>query len=303
LSELGRYIQAGATQYFLVNTSDIRPVTMTSRVVMDVAWKGLPQGDGDASDQVYLRWASEEFGDKAARRVAGIYKEYFNAPAHFGKPAIEYGDQLYHTEARQMLLTYMIDSSLYSIPSQAPKWEPARILGQEAGRPAGEDWLKQTITKELEQCADAQPRWDAVWKEAVAAEPLVAPDRRLFYRSEMLTMIAINRESNLTLLEVSRAIQAAQNGRMAEARQSALQALSALDEIRRAQADAEYGKWKNWYRGDWLTGVYRTRELVQTFSNYLNDPLTHLSPPVVWSGWEAYYHIMHYEGDRSADVN
>ena len=22
---------------------------------------------------------------------------------------------------------------------------------------------------------------------------------------------------------------------------------------------AEYGKWKNWYRGDWLTGVYRTQ--------------------------------------------
>lgn len=27
-----------------------------------------------------------------------------------------------------------------------------------------------------------------------------------------------------------------------------------------------------------------------------------LSPPVLWDGWEAYYHIMHYEGDRSADV-
>jgi len=23
---------------------------------------------------------------------------------------------------------------------------------------------------------------------------------------------------------------------------------------------------------------------------------------VIWDGWEAYYHIMHYEEDRSADV-
>ena len=36
-SEIGRYIKAGATSYFLVNTSDIRPVAMTTRAVMDMA--------------------------------------------------------------------------------------------------------------------------------------------------------------------------------------------------------------------------------------------------------------------------
>ena len=65
---------------------------------------------------------------------------------------------------------------------------------------------------------------------------------------------------------------------------------------------AEYGKWKNWYRGDWLTGVYRTRELVQDYANHLKDPMAKLPAPVSWSGWEAYFHIMEYEGDRSVDV-
>jgi Glycosyl hydrolase family 115 len=302
LSELGRYIKAGATQYLLLNTSDLRPVTLTSKVVMDIGWNGLPKGEGNQSDQVYRHWASEEFGEGAAGRLASIYKEYFNAPAHFGDPAIEYGDQLYHTEVRQLLLTYMIDSPLYSIPSQAPKWEPARIVGEETGRPAGKAWMNATITKEIQQCGEAQTRWDAVWRDALAAEPLVAPERRQFYRSEMLTMITINRQSNRTLLEVSKALRDAESGKMPEARREAAEALSALDDIHKAQVDAEYGKWKNWYRGDWLTGVSRTREVVQTFSNYLNDPLTHLSPPILWSNWEAYYHIMHYEGDRSADV-
>jgi hypothetical protein len=88
-----------------------------------------------------------------------------------------------------------------------------------------------------------------------------------------------------------------------EARQAAARALDALGEVRQAQAGAEYGKWKNWYRGDWLTGVYQTQQVVQTFAAFLNDPLTHFQPPVVWSNWEAYYHIMHYEGDRSVDVH
>ena len=76
-----------------------------------------------------------------------------------------------------------------------------------------------------------------------------------------------------------------------------------INAVRQAEAGAEYGKWKNWYRGDWLTGVYRTRQIAETFLKFLSDPLTRLDPPILWNGWEAYYHIMRYEGDRTADVN
>lgn len=102
---------------------------------------------------------------------------------------------------------------------------------------------------------------------------------------------------------VSEAIQAAEKRDKAKAHQEIAQALASFEEIQRAEAAAEYGKWKNWYRGDWLTGIYRTRQLVETFSKFLDDPETHIAPPVLWDGWEAYYHIMHYEGDRSVDVN
>jgi hypothetical protein len=115
-------------------------------------------------------------------------------------------------------------------------------------------------------------------------------------------MIAIHRESNRILLLISKAIQDAEKGDTSQAHREADQALAAFDEIRRAEEAAEYGKWKHWYRGDWLTGVYRTRELLQVFSKFLDDRETHVAPPLLWDGWEAYYHIMHYEGDRSADV-
>lgn len=305
-SELGRYIKAGATHYYLVNTSDIRPVSMSIRAVMDAAWKGVPADNAQASGQFYREWSAEEFGKAAAPKLAELYKEYFKAPAHFGEPLHEYGDQLYHTEARRMLLTYMIDSPLYALPSQSPKWQVPRILGTGFGpnqnQPTGKEWLQQVVAREIQQCGEAQPRWDAVWKKALEIEPLVAPARRSFYRAEVLAMIAINKESNRILLLISKAIQDAENGQSGKASDEARQALAAFDEIQRAETAAEYGKWKNWYRGDWLTGIYRTRQLAQTFANFLDDPETHLSPPVLWDGWEAYYHIMHYEGDRSADV-
>ena len=307
-SELRRYIKAGATEYYLVNTSDIRPVTMSIRAVMDAVWKGLPAENDSASDKFLKQWSAEEFGPKAAAKVAKVYKDYSTAPAHFGDPLREYGDQLYHTESRRMMLSYMTDWPLYGIPSQSPKWSPVRAFGvggfggPNARRFTGKEWLTETAAREIQQCGDAQPRWDAVWKEALAAEPLVAPSRRSFYQAAVLTMITINRESNHVLYLVSQAIQNAENGNTAEAHTEAEEALKSLDAIQKSQAAAEYGKWKNWYRGDWLTGVYRTDEMTKTFADFLNDPLTHAQPPVLWDGWEAYYHIMHYEGDRSADV-
>jgi hypothetical protein len=346
-SELGRYITAGATQYMLLNTSSIRPYIMTTEAVMDVAWGGVPPGP-DPADQYYKQWATQQFGAKSAMAVAKVYDEYFKAPAIASNdPMHMYGDELYHSEARQMLMDYMISPPYYSIPGQSPQWTPARIMGMTGpgyGPPPGAfgapprptagsaatssttaapapgapatppaaafpfnlapaDYLKRTIATELKQCGDAQPRWDAVWKDALAAEPLVAPSRRAFYSASVLAMIAINKDSNHILYLVADAIQNAQNGQTAKAHQDAAEALTAFDEIHRLETAAEYGKWKNWYRGDWLTGVDETRDLVQTFVKYLDDPMITLPPPVNAGGWEGYYHIMHYEGDRSVDTH
>jgi Glycosyl hydrolase family 115 len=301
-AELGRYIQAGATNYLLINTSDIRPVAMMAKAVMDVGWGGLQPGTTANDQDFYRTWSAEQFGDKAATQVAEVYKEYFEAPAHRPDtdPALEYGDNYYHTQARRLLLTYMVGSPLYTLPGQTPKWVTQRVTDSRIENP--EEWLPQAAKGEIVRCGEAQPRWDALWKKAVAAEALVEPERRPFYRAHVLAMIAIQKESNRILSLAAQAVLAAQKGDTAQAREAAQRALAAFDEIDKAEAAAEYGKWQHWYRGDWLTGIPRTRETFQSFLGYLEDPLPHMAPPIFWDNWEAYYHIMHYEGDRSAEV-
>jgi hypothetical protein len=303
-SELGRCIQAGATHYLLLNTSDIRPVTMTIRAVMDIAWKGLPKDAEGAGNQFYQRWSSEEFGAKSADKVSDVYKQYFATPAHLpgSEPLLEYGDNYYHTEARRFLLEYMVGFPLYFLPGQAPTWTTPRVFSGVLGNP-NIPKLDDALNGEIQRCGEAQPRWDALWTKALAAEQEVAPERRLFYGASVLTMIAIGRESNRALLFVAKSVQDAEGGRTAQAYAESEQALEALDEIRKAEQSAEYGKWKGWYRGDWLTGVPRTHQLVQIFAQRLKDPHSPMPPPIFWTGWEAYYHIMHYEGERNADVN
>jgi Ni/Co efflux regulator RcnB len=332
-SEIGRYIKAGATSYFLVNTSDIRPVVMTTRAVMEMAWGGVPATLGEAASSssagaasedadgvFYRRWATEEFGAKAAPALEEIYKAYFTAPSlrrAFGPPRLTSagavpppapsadadaplvnGDQHYHSEARRLILDELSQHQVAAIPSQSPKWTPPRLM------PTPDEQVRKALLEaDIADCSAAQPRWDAVWQKAVATEPLVDPARRQYYQAAVLTMITINRESNRMLLELSRAIQDDHAGNNAKAQTEAADALKALDAIQASMSAAEYGKWKNWYRGDWLTGVYRTHELVEYYLNNLKDPMSKLPAPASWSGWEAYFHIMKYQDDRSVDVH
>jgi hypothetical protein len=315
--ELGRYIKAGATAYFLVNTSDIRPVAMTTRAVMETAWGGVP-AESDADAAFYRQWSTEEFGAKSADAIEAVYKEYFAAPSMRNSTPLpgltsagnappppprlsnvprENGDQHYHTEIRRLILDRLSEGQVASIPSQSPKWTPPRLVPE-----LSPEQKKALLRRDVEECEDAQPRWDALWKHAVEAKTLVDEDRRDYYQAAVLTMITINRESNRALGLVARALQDEQNGDLDKAQNETAEALHSLDAVQASMTAAEYGKWKNWYRGDWLTGVYRTRELMQAYADHLKDPMAKLPAPVSWTAWEAYFHIMEYEGDRSVDV-
>jgi hypothetical protein len=331
-SEIGRYINAGATSYFLVNTSDLRPVAMTTRAVMEMAWSGNLTGNltgvsattggadakGDADDAYYRRWITEEFGPRSVNALTRMYKEYFAAPSlrpPFGPPRLTSagnppppiprsnvplveGDNHYHSEARRLILDTLSEHQVTAIPAQSPKWTLPRVM------PVADAQLRaMLIDRDIKDCVDAQPRWDAVWKDAVAAKSLIDPASSNYYQEAVLTMVTINRESNHMLFEVASAVKDANAGDTAKAQGETAEALRALDAIQASMHAAEYGKWKNWYRGDWLTGVYRTRELVQAYADHLKDPMAKLPAPASWSGWEGYFHIMEYEDDRSVDVH
>jgi len=303
-SEFGRYIKAGATSYVLLNTSDVRAVSMTARTIMDVAWGGLPKDSGAVG--TYAAWAKNQFGAKAAEPVAQIWQAYFKAIPKLPSGE-DYGDQIYHTEARQMLLTTMITPPWYNIVGQSAKWVPVRILGfnldPNYGRDIERDYTETTMARELKVTAQARPAWDAVWQQAKTAEALIPADRKTFYDYYVLGGITFNRNGNRMLWLVSDAIAAVNAGDKAKAHQDVKEALAQIAEMKAMERGAEYGKWRHWYRGEWLVGVDETSALLKDFDRWIDDPLTRLPPPVISNSWQAYYHIMHYEGDKVSDVH
>jgi len=167
----------------------------------------------------------------------------------------------------------------------------------------GPNYASDTTTRERKVTGDAQGKWDAVWKQALAAEPLVSPERRDYFTYAIKTNIAMNRNASHMLFLLSRSVLALKAGRQAAAKKDATAALADIAQIKALEKQSEYGKWKNWYRGEWLDGIEQTREMVQYFIRYLDDPMTRLPPPVLSNSWQGYYHIMHYEGDKTVDVH
>ena len=125
-SEMGRFIKVGATNYVLLNTSDVRAVSMTAKAVMDVAWGGVP-ADGDAG--YYRDWGLREYGAKTAAIMAKLYQDYFAAIPKTAA-GTDYGDQIYHTEARQMLMSQMITGPF--LPRGAGPWKCAMVTGADS---------------------------------------------------------------------------------------------------------------------------------------------------------------------------
>ena len=237
---------------------------------------------GDADAAYYRKWATEEFGAKSADALAKVYKEYFAAPSlrpPFGPPRLTSAGNAPPPPARaQQRSARRWRSALPLRGAPDSSRLPQRAPGDRYPQPVAEvdaaarglhltpERREEFLDRDIKDCSDAQPRWDAVWKDAVAAESLIDPTRRDYYQAAVLTMIAINRESNRMLLDVARVDEGRGRRRHGEGADRSRGCSERARTQSGAMHAAEYGKWKNWYRGDWLTGVYRTRELVQAYA-------------------------------------
>jgi hypothetical protein len=275
--ELERAARAGATIYLLDNTSDLRPVPMTTRAVMEIAWRGA-LGSGPSRWRSYLeRWSREEFGAKAAARIADYYAGYFAAPARYGKTGeAVMGDNAYHTLARY-LLTNMIDGKA-QLPVQF------RYTG-------GFEQFAQALR---EATREAEPRWQQARLLAENAAGEVREDRKPFFRYHVLSQLDIQEHSTQMLFEVGAAWLAKD-----EERQRHLQ--RALDEIQavfQAFEAGEYGKWKGFYRLELFTNVRLTRALIQAALNRMQGKPVPSDVPIQARTPDPYPVLKAYQGHR-----
>ena len=255
--ELGRAARAGATHYLLDNTANVRPVVMTTRAVMELAWQAdawITQGKAEQSSLYLEKWCREEFGAAASSAVQDYYRAYFAAPARYGPAEDEtMADNYYQTIARFMLLHFIAGDNTSPIKS-------FRGLGDFAS-------LKSMGALMVRATEDADPRWQRARMLAEKARPLVRADRRDFFQANVLTQVELKLHSNRMLMHLARAA-----GDLTGP-EHAVHIRAAMDEgakVQEALRAAEYGKWGGFYTaGDWLVNVPLTMAMLKAYQGKL----------------------------------
>ncbi|HEX5483110.1 MAG TPA: glycosyl hydrolase 115 family protein [Terriglobia bacterium] len=284
--ELGRAAKAGATDYLIVNTSNLRPVVMTSRATMDLAWNPKPWiADRPDEASVYLnQWSREEFGEKAANAIDEYYRAYFRAPARYGEAEdARMGDQFYEIMSR-FILVHLSKGDINA---------PFHQFGMRGGRT-----IVQFAAALENACSEAVPRWQKALELAEAARKLVAEDRQDFFQANILTQVEINLHGNKMLMDVAKAAQTASRGGQTPLIKSAVSEGEAIQEALKA---ADYGKWAGFYTdGDWLLDVPLTVNLEKAYIRQLEGHAMDKNVMIrAQDGGFAYYMITAYQGTQT----
>ncbi len=235
--ELGRAARAGATEYLLVNVSDVRPYPLTTRAVMDIAVQGASWKASEYLD----RWSHEEFGDAAAPSIAAYYRAYFAAPGRYG-PAEEetLADNAYHNYLRYILVSLIKGQPELSRKFiHISKWD---------------SWLA-SVTR---AASESQPRWAEARSLAREAERLLPPSRRQFFQSHIQTQLEIHDHSNRALLLASEAW-----SDKPSAKAKIVLVVQELKGVLKAFEAAEYGRWKGFYEEDRFVHVRHSLALAE----------------------------------------
>jgi hypothetical protein len=275
-SEIGRFVRAGATEFFLVNVSDIRPVPLTTDCAMKMVWQAGPfleRSPAENNKAFLADWSRRQFGAQAAPRIAEIYEQYFDIPYH--RDDVRQGENAIHFALRQINV------------------KAAPLIAK--GQPLDEALVR--LAKEKEVFASSNLRIVApLAARAQSLAEAVPVDRRAFYLAHVVTPLQVHRCSLAILESYAQSVQAYAAGEKPRALELADQALQISEELSAALRRAEYGKWPCWYMGERFVGLNTTYERLRCLKAYLTGQP---QPPIRAS--EGYPELYQYQEPFSAD--
>ncbi len=283
--ELGRAVKAGATQFLLVNTANIRPVVMTTRAVMELAWNAEPWEAQGAPDTYLQKWSEEEFGKPAAATMVAYYKAYAEAPARYGeKEDAVMQDNFYQTAARGILLQLVTGDTRSAV-------RLGNLITHNFSN------LNELSTAMIRACREADARWQHVSQIASDARKLVPADRLSFFQANVETQIGVHLHSNRMLEAIAEAALSSSTGDKLSKIKIAITEGEALEAVLEA---ADYGKWQHYYtNGDWLLDVPRTLALARAYEDKLiGRPAPENAVIRARDGGFAYWMITAYQGTQ-----
>lgn len=235
--EFGKIVKAGATEFMLVNVSELREYVMGARMLSDITWDApAVYAAPDPAKRFVAWWSREYFGAPAAPAAQAAYDQYFTL--------LDAPDRLWvASDAVQGLL-----DRLYR-----------RVAGQPFP-PANADTL--ALLK-----ARIGPLLDAVHAEEQAELAMSAPQRQFFSENEGLG-VRIDLRQTQAALELADALQDPDSAGMW---MRARVAQTPLEQLEVELERAEHPPFERWYHETWIrsrlsrNNPHRSYEEVRAF--------------------------------------
>jgi hypothetical protein len=278
--EIGRFVEAGATEFFLVNVSDVRTVPLSTDCVMKMVWDAKPYAgktDEQNMDAFLHNWSQREFGTELADQIAAVYKQYY---------AIPYmrDDELKVTKYTEWYVGWNANPNLRDDVLKGENIIHTRLRNLDKlvaplmaeGKKLTDSSMKNTLAN-LSFSSTAKAYVTELLDKAKLILPQLPADRIDFYQSHVITQIQIHLQS-LNMLESYCKVALAYNlGEKDESITDAGVALQACKDLFSALHQAEYGKWAGWYRGECFVNINGSYDVLRVLVARLKgEPI----PPV-----------------------
>jgi hypothetical protein len=217
--EFQKIVQAGATEYMLVNVSELRDYVMGARLIADICWDARAVYAAPRAAERYTAWWSREYfgGPDTARAAEAAYHRYFSL--------LDSPDTLWTAmEAIQTL----VDGLYRKVAGHSPAaFDPGAL-------------------------ARLQSRAELLDEALAAVEQAghgMTPAQRRFFSIDVALGLQIAQRQTRAALKLEEALRAPDAGRMW---QLVREALSWLEQLEADLARGEYAPFDRWYQESWI---------------------------------------------------
>lgn len=248
--ELEAVFENGGDDYLLLNSGNIRMHLYTLDIIREMWSNGTVQLT-EHLEQFVNRYYSSNQAD-----IANLYNKYFESTIQYGENIDDRaGDEFYHHPVRQIIGHWIqgkIDETLKGL-----KWATGSV--------SFDDQIKWFQTK----CEEALENWRHLKQECIEVISFLDEEDKKRLSDQLLVQIELHFSGCKGFISLCKAFTEFQKEKYPVAFVYASQAIWDYQEGLNAMSKSEHGKWKNFYRADWLTNVKWTIESLETLRKFI----------------------------------
>ncbi len=248
--ELAAAFDSGTDEFVLVNCGNIRPHVYMLDIIKNIWLKG----------KIDINKHGKDFGDRffgtGSNEVMECYRSYFEKTIKYGENYDDRaGDEFYHHPVRAMIDHWV----------KGKDNEKEETLIWATGDISFEGQVKYFKSK----CEKSLSGWKELRQKCKKTYNLLSGEEGIFFKDNLMLQVELHYTGVKGVISFCESYLLFLQSNYPAAFIKVSEAIEDFSQGVKAMEDAEHGKWKNFYRADWLTNVKCTMYSLDTLRRYI----------------------------------